>query len=68
MQHTHNKVGEGVNDFATNAHTPTEASNVGHQDEALFVHRLVLGVVCHVEEHHGAGPEHNQASMGNVGT
>ena len=68
MQHTDHEEGVEVNDLTTRADPVAQGCHVGEQDQTLLVHGLVEGEVAHLEQHHRAGPEHHQASVGHVGT
>ena len=67
VQHPNHKEGVEAGDFTTGTDAVAEGGHVRKQDQTLFVHRLVKGEVAHLKQHHGAGPEDHQASVGHVG-
>ena len=67
VQHTHHEEWVEVCDLTARTHAVAEGGYVGEQDQTLLVHGLVEGEVAHLEQHHGAGPEDHQASVGHVG-
>ena len=67
MKNTDHEEGKEISDLTAGSHAIAKGGDVGHADEALLIHGLVEGEVTHLEQHHRAGPEHHQTSVGHVG-
>jgi hypothetical protein len=68
VQYTDDKVRIGVDHFTTRPYAPAQGSQVGQQDKALLVERLVGYKVGYFEQGHSPSPKYNQTSVGHVGT
>ena len=67
MQYTHHKERVETGHLAAGPNPVAQKGHVGEAEEALLVHGLVGGIMTHLEEHHGSGPEDHQARVGNMG-